>query len=394
LPHKKARNRSTTRRNEWLGTNKNTALPPQRERYVENMERIGILTSGGDCQGLNAAIRGLGKALYQHFGSKVELFGIEDGYRGLIEGNYHKMEPHEFSGIINLGGTILGTSRMPFKLIRAADETTPDKVKSMKENYGKMGLDCLVILGGNGTHKTANLLSSEGLNIVTLPKTIDNDIWGTDITFGFQSAVDVAANVLDCIHTTATSHGRIFIVEIMGHKVGWLTLHAGIAGSADAILLPEIPYRMESIAEMLERRSKAGKNFSILAVAEGSLSVEEAKMSKKELKAKRAAERYPSVAYRLAKELEKATGHEIRVTVPGHIQRGGSPCPYDRVLSTRFGVAAAELIEQKKYGSMVAMRNNTVVPVPLSEVAGKLKTVQPDCELIRTAKSIGICFGD
>lgn len=304
------------------------------------------------------------------------------------------MEPHEFSGIINLGGTILGTSRMPFKLMRVADETTPDKVNSMKENYRKMGLDCLVILGGNGTHKTANLLSGEGLNVVTLPKTIDNDIWGTDVTFGFQSAVDVAANVLDCIHTTATSHGRIFIVEVMGHKVGWLTLHAGIAGSADAILLPEIPYRVESIAQMIEKRSKAGKRFSILAVAEGAISAEEAKMSKKELKAKRAAEHDPSVSYRLAKELEKATGHEIRVTVPGHIQRGGSPCPYDRVLSTRFGTAAAELIEEKKYGNMVAMRNNVVVPVPLAEVAGKLKTVQPDCELIGTAKSIGICFGD
>lgn len=358
------------------------------------MQKIGILTSGGDCQGLNAAIRGLGKALYLQLGSGVQIYGIEDGYRGLIEGNYHKMEPHEFSGIINLGGTILGTSRMPFKLMRTADDTSPDKVRSMKDNYGKMGLDCLVILGGNGTHKTANLLSKEGLNIVTLPKTIDNDIWGTDVTFGFQSAVDVAANVLDCIHTTATSHGRIFIVEVMGHKVGWLTLHAGIAGSADAILLPEIPYRVESIAEMIERRSKAGKRFSILAVAEGAISAEEAKMSKKELKAKRAAENDPSVSYRLAKELEKATGHEIRVTVPGHIQRGGSPCPYDRLLSTRFGVAAAQIIKEKKYGNMVAMRNNAIVPVPLAEIAGKLKTVQPDCELVGTARSLGICFGD
>lgn len=358
------------------------------------MERVGILTSGGDCQGLNAAIRGLGKALYLEFGSKLEVYGIEDGYRGLIEGSYHRMEPHDFSGIINLGGTILGTSRMPFKLMRVADDMSPDKVRNMKENYRKMQLDCLVILGGNGTHKTANLLSEEGLNVVTLPKTIDNDIWGTDVTFGFQSAVTVAANVLDCIHTTATSHGRIFIIEIMGHKVGWLTLHAGIAGSADAILLPEIPYRVESIAEMIERRSKDGKRFSILAVAEGAISAEEAKMSKKELKAKRAAENTPSVSYRLAKDLEKATGHEIRVTVPGHIQRGGSPCPYDRVLSTRFGVAAAKLVKEKKYGNMVAMRNNAIVPVPLGEVAGKLKVVEPGCEIVGTARSLGICFGD
>ena len=358
------------------------------------MRKIGILTSGGDCQGLNAAIRGLGKALTLSLGGKAEIYGIEDGYRGLIEGNYHRMEPHEFSGILNLGGTILGTSRMPFKTMRIADESSPDKVRSMKDNYRKMGLDCLVILGGNGTHKTANLLSEEGLNVVTLPKTIDNDIWGTDITFGFQSAVDVAANVLDCIHTTATSHGRIFIVEVMGHKVGWLTLHAGIAGSADVILLPEIPYRVESIAGMIERRSKEGKRFSILAVAEGAVSAEEAKMSKKELKAKRAEEHFPSVSYRLAQDLEKATGHEIRVTVPGHIQRGGSPCPYDRLLSTRFGAAAAQLICEKKYGCMVAMRNNAVVPVPLKEVAGKLKTVRPDDELVGTARSIGIGFGD
>ena len=358
------------------------------------MQKIGILTSGGDCQGLNAAIRGLGKALTLALGNGVELYGIEDGYRGLIEGNYHRMEPHEFSGIINLGGTILGTSRMPFKTMRVADETSPDKVRSMKDNYRKMGLDCLVILGGNGTHKTANLLCEEGLDVVTLPKTIDNDIWGTDVTFGFQSAVDVAAGVLDCIHTTATSHGRIFIVEVMGHKVGWLTLHAGIAGRADVILLPEIPYRVESIAGMIERRSKAGKRFSILAVAEGAVSAEEAKMSRKELKAKRAEEKFPSVSYRLAKELEQATGHEIRVTVPGHIQRGGSPCPYDRLLSTRFGAAAAQLIREKKYGNMVAMRNSEIVPVPLGEVAGRLKTVRPDDEIVGTARSIGIGFGD
>ncbi len=358
------------------------------------MRRVGILTSGGDCQGLNAAIRGLGKSLLNEFGKDITIYGIEDGYRGLIEGNYHKMTSHDFSGIINLGGTILGTSRQPFKLMRIADENSGDKVQNMKDNYKKMKLDCLVILGGNGTHKTANLLSEEGLHIVTLPKTIDNDIWGTDITFGFQSAVDVAANVLDCIHTTATSHGRIFIIEIMGHKVGWLTLFAGIAGSADAILLPEIPYSIESIAKMIERRSKAGKRFSILAVAEGAISQEEAKLSKKELKAKRAGENYPSVSYRLAKELENATGHEIRVTVPGHIQRGGSPCPFDRVLATRFGAAAAQLIKQKKYGCMVAMRNHVIVPVPLKEVAGKLKSVPNDCKIIQTARDIGICFGD
>ena len=213
------------------------------------MKRVGILTSGGDCQGLNAAIRGVAKGLYQEFGKEVEIYGIKDGYKGLIFGEYKKMEERDFSGILTLGGTILGTSRQPFKTIRVIDENSVDKVKSMKENYKKMKLDCLVILGGNGTQKTANLLSQEGLNVIHLPKTIDNDIWGTDVTFGFHSAVEIATNVIDCIHTTATSHGRIFIVEVMGHKVGWLTLSAGIAGGADVILLPEIPYDIDKVAK-------------------------------------------------------------------------------------------------------------------------------------------------
>ena len=358
------------------------------------MKRIGILTSGGDCQGLNAAIRGVAKALYEEFGDKVEIYGINDGYRGLIEGNYKRMKPENFSGILTLGGTILGTSRQPFKLMRVIDENSVDKVKNMKDNYKKMKLDCLVVLGGNGTHKTANLLSEEGLNVVSLPKTIDNDVWGTDMTFGFHSAMDIAANVLDCIHTTATSHGRVFIVEIMGHKVGWLTLYAGIAGGADVILLPEIPYDIDSIVKTIRQRNESGKRFSILAVAEGAMSKEEAKLSKKEFKAARASMTYPSISYRLAKEIGDKTGQEIRVTVPGHFQRGGSPCPYDRVLSTRFGAAAAKLIVQKQYGNMVALQNGKIVPVPLSEVAGKLKTVPKDCDVIQTGRDIGICFGD
>ena len=358
------------------------------------MKRIGILTSGGDCQGLNAAIRGVAKALYEEFVDNVEIYGINDGYRGLIEGNYKRMKPENFSGILTLGGTILGTSRQPFKLMRVIDENSVDKVKNMKDNYKKMKLDCLVVLGGNGTHKTANLLSEEGLNVVSLPKTIDNDVWGTDMTFGFHSAMDIAANVLDCIHTTATSHGRVFIVEIMGHKVGWLTLYAGIAGGADVILLPEIPYDIDSIVKTIRQRNESGKRFSILAVAEGAMSKEEAKLSKKEFKAARASMTYPSISYRLAKEIGDKTGQEIRVTVPGHFQRGGSPCPYDRVLSTRFGAAAAKLIVQKQYGNMVALQNGKIVPVPLSEVAGKLKTVPKDCDVIQTGRDIGICLGD
>lgn len=359
------------------------------------MYRVGILTSGGDCQGLNAAIRGVAKALYGHFGNDgIEIYGIIDGYRGLIYGEYRLMKQEDFSGILTRGGTILGTSRQPFKLMRVVDENSVDKVKAMKEHYNKLKLDCLVILGGNGTQKTANLLCEEGLNVVSLPKTIDNDLWGTDMTFGFQSAVNIATNVIDCIHTTATSHGRVFIVEVMGHKVGWLTLYAGIAGGADIILIPEIPYDINSVIETVKTRTKNGKNFSILAVAEGAVSKELAAMPKKKKKAVLSEMKYPSISYQIAQEIEQATGQETRVTVPGHFQRGGSPCPYDRVLSTRFGAAAAELIIGKQYGNMVALVNNEVVPVPLSEVAGRLKSVPTDCEVIKTAKQIGISFGE
>lgn len=359
------------------------------------MYRVGILTSGGDCQGLNAAIRGVAKALYGYFGNDgIEIYGIIDGYRGLIYGEYRLMKQEDFSGILTRGGTILGTSRQPFKLMRVVDENSVDKVKAMKEHYNKLKLDCLVILGGNGTQKTANLLCEEGLNVVSLPKTIDNDLWGTDMTFGFQSAVNIATNVIDCIHTTATSHGRVFIVEVMGHKVGWLTLYAGIAGGADIILIPEIPYDINSVIETVKTRTKNGKNFSILAVAEGAVSRELAAMPKKKKKAVLSEMKYPSISYQIAQEIEQATGQETRVTVPGHFQRGGSPCPYDRVLSTRFGAAAAELIIGKKYGNMVALVNNEVVPVPLSEVAGRLKSVPADCEVIKTAKQIGISFGE
>lgn len=356
------------------------------------MKKIGILTSGGDCQGLNAAIRGVAKALYREFPNDLKIYGIQDGYSGLIYGNYKEMQEEDFSGILTRGGTILGTSRQPFKLMRVIDDV--DKVKNMKENYKAMGLDCLVVLGGNGTHKTANLLSEEGLNVVGLPKTIDNDIWGTDMTFGFQSAMDIATEVIDRIHTTATSHGRVFIVEVMGHKVGWLTLYAGIAGGADVILIPEIPYDIQKVAQELKRRQDAGKRFSILAVAEGALSIEEGQMKKKAFKTARAKMKEPSISYRVANELSELCGNEIRVTVPGHFQRGGSPCPYDRVLSTRFGTAAARLIKQEKYGFMVALRNGTVVPIPLNEVAGKLKSVPIDCEEIRCAREMGISFGD
>ena len=231
------------------------------------MKRIGMLTSGGDCQALNAAMRGVVKTL-ANSKEEVEIYGFLDGYRGLIYGNFRMLTDKDFSGILTKGGTILGTSRTPFKTIQDPDPNGLNKVEAMKQNYYKLQLDCLVILGGNGTHKTANLLRKEGLNIVTLPKTIDNDLWGTDMTFGFQSAVDLATDAIDCIHTTAASHGRVFIVEVMGHKVGWLTLNAGMAGGADIILLPEIPYDIDKVIEKIEDRDKKGCRFTIIAVAE------------------------------------------------------------------------------------------------------------------------------
>ena len=358
------------------------------------MKRVGILTSGGDCQGLNAAIRGVAKGLYEEFGKNVEIYGIKDGYKGLIFGEYKLMQPEDFSGILTLGGTLLGTSRQPFKTMRVIDENSVDKVKSMKDNYKKMKLDCLVILGGNGTQKTANLLREEGLNVIHLPKTIDNDIWGTEVTFGFHSAVEIATNVIDCIHTTATSHGRIFIVEVMGHKVGWLTLSAGIAGGADVILLPEIPYDINKVAKVLKKRIDSGKKFSILAVAEGAISKEEAALSKKEFKKARADFKYPSIVYRIAEELQEKIDNEIRVCVPGHFQRGGSPCAYDRVLCTRLGATAAKFIKEKRFGVMVGVVGGETVPVPLEDVAGKLKGVPVDCSEIQAARQIGISFGD
>lgn len=357
------------------------------------MKRIGLLTSGGDCQALNAAMRGVVKSLH-NAEEDVEIYGFLEGYKGLIYGNFKMLTNADFSGILTKGGTILGSSRTPFKTIQEPDENGLNKVEAMKQNYYKLQLDVLVILGGNGTHKTANLLREEGLNIITLPKTIDNDLWGTDMTFGFQSAVDIATDCIDCIHTTAASHGRIFIVEVMGHKVGYLTLNAGMAGGADIILIPEIPYDIDKIVEAIEKRHKGGSKFTIIAVAEGAISKEDAELSKKDYKKKLENSKYPSVSYEIAAQIQERTGQEVRVTVPGHTQRGGSPCPYDRVFASRLGAEAGELILKGEYGFMVGYRNREIVKVPLEDVAGKLKMLEPGASIIKEAKLLGISFGD
>ena len=357
------------------------------------MLRVGMLTSGGDCQALNAAMRGVAKSLFNQC-SEVEIYGFTDGYKGLIYGEYRLLKNDDFSGILNIGGTILGSSRMPFKYIGVPLEDGSDKIERMIDTYKKLNLDCLVVLGGNGSHKTANLLREKGLNVLTLPKTIDNDLAETEISFGFQSAVDIATNAIDCIHTTAASHSRVFIVELMGHKTGWLTLHAGIAGGADIILIPEIPYSIEAISQAIAKRTASGKRFTIIAAAEGAISKEEAAMSKKELKLLRKQENYASTAYRRGAAIEEKTGQEVRVTVPGHVQRGGQPVAYDRVLATRLGVRAAELILNHEYGYMVGVKDNKIVKISLCDVAGKTKMVDPGNELITQARQLGICLGE
>ena len=352
--------------------------------------RIGILTSGGDCPGLNAVIRGFGKYAFENI-KNVELIGIADGYGGLIRGECREMKRSDFTGILTLGGTILGTSRQPFKLMTVEDENSVTRLDLMKKNYKKMGLDCLLTLGGAGTHKTAALLSAEGCNVIGLPKTIDNDIWGTDVTFGFHTAVDIATECIDRLHSTAASHGRTMLVEIMGNKAGWLTLYSGLAGGADVILLPEIPFSADKVAKAIERRADAGKAFSIIAIAEGAMTVEESKMKKKERAASRGNDVTATNA--LAKYIAEKANVETRVVVPGHIQRGGSPSAYDRVLSTEFGSFAGKLVSDGKFGVTVAMVKGKVTYNALAEIAGKAKLVPIDCQEIATAESIGVSFG-
>lgn len=354
-------------------------------------KRIGILTSGGDCPGLNATIRGVAKAAYGMM--DCEIIGILDGFQGLIDKRTISMEPKDFSGILTRGGTILGSHRTPFKKMRKIEEDGVDKVANMVKHYHELDLDCVVCLGGNGTHKNANLLREEGLNVIGLPKTIDNDIFGTDVTFGFKSAVDIATDVIDRIHTTADSHDRVMVIELMGNKVGWLTLYAGIAGGADVVLIPELPYDTDVVIDALRKRHAKGKNFSIIAIAEGAKSIEEAAMEKKAYKEARAKMPFPAVSYRLAKEIEERTGLETRVTIPGHQQRGGLPSPGDRVLATNLGAFAAKLIKNEEYGNTVAMIHDEIVALPLKEVAGKTKAVPKDHPLLETGKLIGVNFG-
>jgi 6-phosphofructokinase 1 len=343
---------------------------------IYNGQKIGILTAGGDCPGINAAIRGVGKTAIVKYEMKV--IGISDGFTGLINKEFRELTESDLSGILTHGGTILGTSReKPFKS-DGKGKNDMRKPVLIKEHYEQMDLDCLVCIGGNGTLKTAHLLAEEGLNVVGIPKTIDNDVWGTDLSFGFDSAVNIATEAIDRLHSTANSHKRIMIIELMGHNAGWIALYSGMAGGGDVILIPEIQYDEKKIAEYLINRFRENKAYSIMVVAEG---------IKTPVKDESAA-RY------LSRRITELTGIETRETVLGYIQRGGTPSPMDRVLATRYGSAAADLIAKREFGKMVALRNNEITSVPLADVAGRLNLVNPDNTMVIKAKNMGTSFGD
>jgi 6-phosphofructokinase 1 len=371
-------------------------------------KRIGILTSGGDSPGLNAAIRGVGKAALGFYG--MELVGFRDGFRGLAEDRRMPLEKDTLAGILTIGGTILGTSRdKPHRI--EIDGRTRDMTDVIVKNYKKNHLDALVCLGGGGTQKNALRLAQCGLRVLTLPKTIDNDVALTDATFGFDTALGIATEAIDRLHSTAHSHHRIVVAEVMGHRAGWLTLGAGIAGGADVILIPEIPYDVGTIAQAIRRRSKHGTNFSIVAVAEGAMSKEDArnfqmaeqKLQKGKTKVERRAAKleldaleakHAGNTLRLARHLEELTHLESRVTILGYVQRGGTPSAADRLLATRLGTACADLIDDGVFGVMVAARGDSAEPVPLEKVAGKRKTVPLDHQWVGSARRVGTCLGD
>lgn len=367
-------------------------------------KQIGILTAGGDSPGLNAAIRGVGKAAHYH---GMTIIGFRDGFRGLAENRWVPLESNILSGILTVGGTILGTSRdKPHKM--PVGNQFIDMTDNIVENYHANHLDVLVCLGGGGTQKNALRLKEKGLNIITLPKTIDNDVAFTDTTFGFDTALGIATDAIDRLHSTAHSHHRIIVVEVMGHRAGWLTLGAGIAGGADVILIPEIPYHIDRIAQAINARVRSGKSFSIVAVAEGAMpAVSEppanlAPSEKNEKSAKpgkRKAspslpESPPDHTFQLSRQLEARTGLESRVTILGYLQRGGIPSAADRILSTRLGTACADAIQQGQHGIMLAAQGEKAVPVPLEKVAGQRKLVPLDHPWIQSARRVGTNFGD
>lgn len=335
--------------------------------------KIGILTSGGDCPGINATIRGVCKTAINHY--DMEVIGIHSGFQGILTKDTEILTDRSMSGLLYSGGTILGTSReKPFK--KHGIDLNVYKPQLLKENVEQLGLDCLVCIGGNGTQTTAYKLDKMGVPIITIPKTIDNDIWGTDYSFGFDSAVNIATEAIDRLHSTASSHKRVMVIEVMGDRAGWIALHAGMAGGGDVILIPEIPYNMNNIGNAILNRLKQGKPYSIVVVAEGI-----------ETRGKKRAANY------IAEEIEYETGFETRETVLGYVQRGGTPTPFDRNLATKMGGYAANLIANKQFGNMVSLKGNHLEAIALKEVANKIKLVDRNDELVVRGKQMGISFG-
>ncbi len=371
-------------------------------------KHIGILTSGGDCPGLNAAIRGVGKAAIDHFDMRV--LGFQNGFNGLAHDRTLTVDRALLSGILTDGGTILGTSRdKPHKM--PIGNKTKDMTDAVIDTYERHHLDALVCLGGGGTQKNALHLKQAGLNVVTLPKTIDNDVSHTDVTFGYHTALGIATEAIDRLHSTATSHNRVIVVEIMGHRAGWLALGAGVAGGADVVLIPEIPYDPERVAEAIRERGRAGKHFSIVAVAEGAISRDDAVKIEELLEGKAGAKnkaekekyskqledfhkRHVDHTVRFTEQLEEMTGNESRMTILGHVQRGGTPSADDRVLATLLGTSCAQYIADGGSGDMISVQGKEIVPVPLEKVAGVKKLVSPDDPLVKSARLVGTCFGD
>jgi len=373
-----------------------------------NTKYVGVLTAGGDSPGLNAALRGIGKAGLGQYDMKF--VGFLDGFRGLMQNRTIRLDEKSLSGILTLGGTILGTSRdKPHKMPVGGKYL--DMTDAMMDTYERYHLDALVCLGGGGTQKSALRLKNEGMNVITLPKTIDNDVAMTDVTFGFDTALGIATEAIDRLHSTAHSHHRIVVVEIMGHNTGWLALGSGVAGGADVILIPEIPYDVNKIANAILQRSRGGKRFSIVAVSEGAMSLDLAEKlatTQEKLDKEKDEEKHEKLSKELLKleeeragstqaltlKLEELTGLESRVTILGYLQRGGAPSAADRLLATRLGTACAKLLHEGNYGVMVAARGDGMEPVPLEQVAGKRKMIPMDHPWLESARSVGTCLGD
>lgn len=360
-----------------------------------SLRRIGILTGGGDCPGLNAVIRSIAKPAMTYFGSAI--VGIADGFEGLVEGRMRELTRLDVSGIINLGGTILGTSNKgnPFLFPREIDGkiVIEDCSKLAYENYKKWKLDGLVVIGGDGTMNIAYKFMEMGMNMVGVPKTIDNDLEATDVTFGYDSAVAIATEAIDRLQTTASSHHRVMVVEVMGRYAGWIALGAGVAGGADIILIPEIPFKWSSVFDAVLQRS-TGARFSIVCVAEGA-KPEDGSLVVKEMDVKRTDPvRLGGIADHVGRRIQEETGLETRVAVLGHVQRGGSPTAYDRVLATKFGSMALETLSNANFGCMVSLRGTEVVAVPLADVIRRQRLVPPDSQLLIAARAVGTSFGD